>query len=121
MIKNALSAMLAITAIFCTSCNTRVSDERGLQIIALAKLATGGKAWDEIEIWHERGQVISASGETSNYEHWGDLRSLRTLNVSTARSHYMVFDGREAYTCENPRCEPRREIAPNVIQSGAYQ
>jgi len=121
MMKNALPAVLAITAILCTSCNTSVSDERGLRIIALAKLATGGKAWDEIEIWHERGQAISVSGETSHYEHWGDLRSLRTLNVNASRSHYMVFDGREAYTCENPGCELRREIAPNVIKSGAYQ
>jgi hypothetical protein len=66
MFKTTLSAVLAFIALLCTSaCDSSVSNEKGLKIIALAKAAMGGNAWDGIEIRHERGQIISVPGETT--------------------------------------------------------
>lgn len=122
MIKTPPIAVLAVITIVCTSaCDTHHSSESGPRIIGLAKASMGGNVWDKIEIWHERDQVISASGKTSSYAHWSDLRSLSTLNVGASKDHWMVFNGQNAYACDNPRCEPPRGIPTGMIKSGAYE
>jgi len=106
---------------FLISCSQPAdTNNKGAQILALAKQATGGKAWDEIHVWHERGQTLSASGETSRYEHWGDLHSLRVFNSGSPGTHYMIYDGNAAYTCANPACDPRTLLDPVAIRAGAY-
>src|SRR5215469_146030 len=87
-------------------------DRKGAEIIAAAKMATGGNAWDAIQIWHETGHTVSPSGKATRYEHWADLRSLKTRNASVQESevHYSIFDGQAAYESSNPNFDPRSEL-----------
>ncbi|MDR3512392.1 MAG: hypothetical protein P4L73_12215 [Caulobacteraceae bacterium] len=51
-------------------------------LLAQAKAATGGPAWDRLQGWHERG-VDNRPGQAIAYEAWIDLRSLAIVNVHT--------------------------------------
>ena len=106
---------LVLSITFCCSCSSR----DGTDIIALAKTATGGQAWDRIEVWHETG-TVSSGGAVSRYEHWTDLRSLATRNGVTSSPAYMMFDGRAAYRCMNTECNPTTEAESAAIRSGEY-
>jgi hypothetical protein len=109
---------LCTLVLLTTSCSGGWSG-RGTDIIALAKTATGGEAWDRIEIWHETG-TVSSEGAVSRYEHWTDLRSLATRNVAASAPAYMMFDGRAAYQCMNTECNPMTEAESAAIKSGEY-
>ena len=104
--------------ILITSCSDG-SRKQGSDIIALAKAASGGEAWDRIEIWHETGTVSSDAGP-SQYEHWTDLRSLATRNGAASAPAYMMFDGRVAYQCANMECNPMTDAESAAIKSGEY-
>lgn len=61
-------------------------------ILAQAKAATGGAAWDRLQGWHERGVVQRSDGQVA-YEAWIDLRGLsmvssRTVDGSTVIRGY---------------------------------
>jgi len=118
--RKLMSLVLVLTAASCSS--SAEPDHKGADIIAAAKTATGGSAWDAIYIWHEAGHVISSSGESSQYEHWADLPSLKTLNASVQGSelHYMIFDGQAAYESTNRNFEPRSALDLKIIRGGAY-
>jgi hypothetical protein len=94
------------------------SDEQGLQIISMAKAASGGTAWDRLEIMHDVGKVILETGEVLRYEHWGDLRSLSTRAGSGAGD--MIFDGRAAYKCQTVTCDSRTKLDSAEMRSAAY-
>jgi hypothetical protein len=98
------------------------STDKGTAIIAAAKAATGGKAWDQIGIWHEAGRAVWPSGKSSRYEHWVDLHSLDVRNVRDDgdEMHYMIFDGDAAYESANPRFEGKTPIDSRVVKSGLY-
>jgi hypothetical protein len=113
-----LAVLMLISLAGCVSGTT--SDQQAREIIARAKAATGGKAWDRIAIWHEVGEVTSATGEKSRYEHWQDFGSLALRNIGGGMDH-MVFDGHDAYGCPNPACDPRRALDATSIRDGAYQ
>src|SRR5580704_5391290 len=102
--------VLLLVAAACSS--SAEPDHKGADIIAAAKTATGGSAWDAIYIWHETGHVLSSSGESSQYEHWADLPSLKTRNASVQGSelHYMIFDGQAAYVSANRNFDPRSAL-----------
>src|SRR5882724_8830709 len=110
--------LLVLVASACSS--SAESDQKGVEIIAAAKMATGGTAWDAIHIWHETGHALS--GEASRYEHWADLPSLKTRNESVQKSglHYSIFDGQAAYESTNHNFEPRSEMDVNMMKGGAY-
>jgi hypothetical protein len=93
-------------------------NERGRQIVAMAKAASGGKGWDSLEVMHDTGQTILKSGQVSRYEHWGDLRNLRTRAFSG--TGHMVFDGHVAVYCETPGCESPKTLDHAVLMGGAY-
>ena len=97
-------------------------DEKGLEIIAAAKVATGGTAWDAIQVWHETGHVLLPSGEAFRYEHWADFQSLKTRNESGQGSErrYGIFDGHAAYESKNQNFEPRTELDAKLMEFGAY-
>lgn len=104
------------------ACNDqRESQTRGLELVVQSKTATGGKAWDEIAIWHEQGEVVSPSGPPVPYEHWGDLRNLRARNTQAGGTSYMIFDGVAAYACPNPECTPPRPIDVPAMMAGQYR
>ena len=65
---------LLISLLLVTECNSAAADARGQQLLAMAKAASGGAAWDRLEIMHDTGTVIMATGEVSRYEHWSDGR-----------------------------------------------
>lgn len=96
-------------------------EQKGIEIIALAKAVTGGGAWDKIEIWHETGHSVTPAGRVSQYEHWGDFRSLKLRNISrNTKLTGMVYDGSKAYSCTDPRCEVPMEMDSRGIREGSY-
>jgi hypothetical protein len=112
--------LLALAAASCSA--SAESDQKGAAIIAAAKAATGGDAWDNIQIWHETGHALLPSGESTRYEHWADLHSLKTRNLSVGESgtQYTVFDGRAAYQSSNSSFQPRSELNAAMMKYGAY-
>jgi hypothetical protein len=111
--------LLVLIAAACSS--AAKSDQKGIEIIAAAKMATGGTAWDGIHIWHETGQALLPSGEASRYEHWADLPSLKTRNESVQDSvrQYSIFDGQAAYESTNQNFEPRNKLDSKMMRFGA--
>jgi hypothetical protein len=113
--------LLLVSAIGLTACSS--SDEsaaKGAQIMAQAKAAMGGDGWDGIRIWHERGQAIGPSGETREYEHWGDLHTLGVRNSGPSSPGYLVFDGHAAYACADAGCTSRTLLDPREMRFGGY-
>jgi hypothetical protein len=112
--------LLALVAAACSS--SAESDYKGAEIMASAKTALGGSAWDAIHIWHETGHALLPSGETRRYEHWADMSSLKTRNASVVGTelHYSIFDGEAAYESTTPNFEPRSALDVKVIKGGAY-
>ena len=94
------------------------SNERGLEIISMAKAASGGNAWDRLEIMHDVGKAILQTGEVLRYEHWGDLRTLRTRAGSGAGD--MFFDGSAAYKCQTVTCDSRTKLDSTEMRGAAY-
>ena len=114
---------LLLLALAAASCSAAAeSDQKGAEIIAAAKAATGGNAWDNIQIWHETGHALLPSGESTRYEHWADLHSLKTRNLSIGESgtQYTVFDGQAAYQSSNSSFRPRSELNGATMKYGAY-
>jgi len=112
-----LGALVVLMVIALAGC----ASEEATAIIERAKAATGGKAWDQIAIWHEVGEVTSATGEKSRYEHWQNFHSLATRNIGGGEMDHMIFDGHEAYGCPNPACDPPRPLDATLLKGGAYQ
>jgi hypothetical protein len=112
--------LLALVAAGCSS--SAELDHRGPEIIAAAKTAVGGSSWDTIHIWHETGHALLPSGETSRYEHWADLPSLKTRNASVqgTGSQYSIFDGETAWQSTNSDFEPRSAVDVKMMRYGAY-
>jgi len=67
-----------------------VEAARGQKIIADARAACGGPAWDRVAGWHERGRV-TIPGHEGAYEAWSAMTSLamalRTEPVGAPASH----------------------------------
>lgn len=114
------SVVYLLTGLFlATECGSAAADERGIQIVSLAKAASGGTAWDRLEIMHDFGHVIFENGQVSRYEHWGDLRTLSTRS-SGADAGYMIFDGRVAYKCPTVDCDHPTKLDSVEMRGAAY-
>ena len=103
----------------CSCAGGEDSAAKGALVIAQAKAATGGEAWDRIRFWYERGRASPSSGESVEYEHWGDLHTLSVRN-SNSRSGYMVFDGTMGYVCADADCTSRTPLDGRGMRTGAY-
>ncbi len=72
---------------------------RGERILAEARAACGGAAWDRVAGWHERGRIATAGGGGS-YEEWAAMSrpamALRTEVPGAPLSHIGV-DGATAW------------------------
>jgi hypothetical protein len=112
------AAFLLMGLLLVAECNSATSDERGLQIVSMAKAASGGAAWDRLEIMHDAGRVILETGEVLRYEHWGDLRTLSTRAGSGGGD--MIFDGRVAYKCQSASCDSPTKLDSVEMRSAAY-
>lgn len=109
---------LLMTLLLAAECNSAAADERGLHLIAMAKAASGGAAWDRLEIVHDAGKVIRENGEVFPYEHWSDLRSLSGRAHSGAGA--MIFDGHVAYKCQTVTCDSVTKLDSGEIGAAAY-
>src|ERR1044071_885887 len=109
-----------VSAIALTSCSSTDSATAAALVIAQAKAAMGGKAWDDIKIWYEEGQAIKSSGAVSTYQHWGDLHTLGLYNISSTRQGDMRFDGKAAYLCADAACTSRTDLDARSVRGGAY-
>ena len=114
------SAMACIVGVLAlVACSPEYPPEKAAQVIAEAKAAMGGDAWNDIQVWYEDGEARSKSGAVSKYEHWADLTTLGMRNVASQGS-YMLFDGITAYRCTDAECAPRPAIEGNAIRRGSY-
>ena len=93
--KTLLAGCLLMGLLLAAEHKSTASDEQGFQIVSMVKAASGGAAWDRLEVMHDAGQIITESGQVSRYEHWSDLRTLSTRAGSGGGD--MIFDGRVAY------------------------
>src|SRR5262245_15842444 len=82
------------------SCTPQQRDplEEGARLMAELRDASGGAALDAQAAFHETGTVV-VGGQTTTYETWGDLRSLRwsgshTIGGQTTTSG---FDGQAVW------------------------
>jgi hypothetical protein len=93
-------------------------------LIAAARQAMGGAAWDKIVTWHEVG-TLTAGGLVGTYEGWQDLTNLHNsgsfaLGPTTGGSGW---DGTAAWTTDSSqdvRIESSGEAAAQAIQD-AYR
>lgn len=117
-----LHALLTISSVIALTACSRTDDPaaRGAEIMEQARAAAGGDGWNEIRILHERGQGVSASGETFEYEHWGDLQTLSVRNDQPGRPNFMVFDGHAAYQCADAECVSPTVLPLQGVRTGAY-
>jgi hypothetical protein len=119
MTSNTLTARyLLMGLLLAAGCESSASDEPGLQIVSMAKAATGGAAWDRLQIMHDAGQVILGSGQVLRYEHWVDLRTLSTR--ASSGTGYMISDGRVAYKCPTATCDSPAKLDSAEVIGAAY-
>ena len=93
-------------------------------LIAAAKEATGGTAWDKIVTWHEKG-AGTAGGLDGSYEDWMDLPSLHnsTQYVIGPMSGGAGWDGKQVWTTDSSgevRIEASEEAVADAMQD-AYR
>jgi hypothetical protein len=90
-------------------------------LIAAAKQATGGAAWDGIVTWHEKDKV-EAGGLTGTAESWTDFPTLHnsaSYNLGPA-SGSSGWDGTHVWTTDSSkevRIESSQEAVAGAIQS----
>ena len=67
---------------------------RGAELLAQAKAASGGAAWDQLGGWHESGAAIVADTQGS-YDTWCDLHRIGMTNhhVLGGATQTRGFDG----------------------------
>ena len=96
-------------------------------LVAQAKAAMGGPAWDKVVTWHETGTVV-AGGLNGTYENWEDLRTLHNSGTYALgpASGGAGWDGKAAWTTDSSkevRIETSAEATAQAIQDayrGAY-
>jgi hypothetical protein len=118
-----IMSLLVFAAVF-ASAGGAEAPERANSLIAAAKQAMGGSAWDKAVTWHETGQV-KAGGLSGSYESWEDLDSLHNSGtyVLGPVSGSQGWDGKLAWTTDNTkevRIESSGEAVAQAIQD-AYR
>jgi len=123
-----LAAMAALGVITSTAAlaadSSKADSSKADSLIAAAKQAMGGAAWDKAVTWHETGKV-TAGGLTGTYESWEDLPTLRNSStyVLGPTSGGSGWDGKRAWTMDSTkevRIETSREAVAQAIQD-AYR
>jgi|HubBroStandDraft_1064217.scaffolds.fasta_scaffold00252_12 hypothetical protein len=109
-----LAALLLATA-------PAFADERADALLAAAKAATGGSAWDQIVTWHESGRLETA-GLVGTYEEWIDLPAARLAASSRlgALSTSRGWDGTQSWTTDSSG-QVRVESAGDAVAENRQQ
>jgi len=118
--------VMALTALGLTAFHAAFAADssRADSLIAAAKQAMGGAAWDKVVTWHETGKV-TGGGLSGTYESWADLPSLRNSGsyVLVPSSGGSGWDGKRAWTTDTTkevRVETSGEAVAQAIQD-AYR
>ncbi len=96
------------------------ADDRVDVLLAEAKAATGGQAWDRITSWHEQG-VLQTNGLDGTYEAWADLPGARRAIAITlgALSEKEGWTGKQAWSTDSSgqvRIEEAGDAVSNARQ-----
>lgn len=118
-----LVPVLLLTAI-CASVDGAEKLDPASALLAGAKQAMGGAAWDKVVTWHETGKV-TAGGLQGTYESWQDLTTLHNSGSAVLGpvSESQGWDGRRSWTTDNTkevRIEASEEAVAQAIQD-AYR
>jgi aspartyl protease/PDZ domain-containing protein len=123
--------VIAITALGLTvfhaafaAASSKAAASKADSLLAAAKQAMGGAAWDKVVTWHETGK-IAGGGLSGTYESWADLPSLRNSNtyVLGPSSGGSGWDGKRAWTMDSTkevRVETSGEAVAQALQD-AYR
>ena len=100
------------------------ADDRVDVLLAEAKAATGGNAWDRITNWHEQG-TLQTNGLDGSYEAWADLPGARREIAITlgALSETEGWTGKQAWSTDSSgqvRIEEAGDAVSNARQE-AYE
>jgi PDZ domain/Aspartyl protease len=124
MTRAARIMSLVVLAAACASAGAAETQDRANSLIAAAKQAMGGSAWDKTVTWHETGQ-LKAGGLSGSYESWEDLDSLHSSGTFLLGpvSGSQGWDGKLAWTTDSTkevRIESSGEAVAQAIQD-AYR
>jgi hypothetical protein len=116
----AMAALGLITSTAALAADSSKADS----LIAAAKQAMGGAAWDKVVTWHETGKV-TGGGLSGTYDSWADLPTLRNSNtyVLGPSSGGSGWDGKRAWTMDSTkevRVETSGEAVAQAVQD-AYR
>lgn len=106
---------VAIFTGFLSAASAAESSSQADGLIAAAKQAMGGSAWDGVITWHETGKV-SGGGLKGTYESWMDLSSLHNTGsyVLGPDSGSNGWDGKHAWTTDSSK-EVRTETSGETV------
>ena len=109
-----IAPFLVFTALCISTSGAETADQAD-PLIAAAKQAMGGAAWDKAVTWHETGQV-KAGGLSGSYESWEDLDTLHGSGsyVLGPISGSQGWDGKQAWTTDNTK-EVRIETSGEAV------
>lgn len=87
-------------------------------ILAQAKAAAGGDAWDRLQGWHERGVIQRGDGQVT-YETWIDLGGLGIVSTRTMDDSTVVHgaDSRTSWVID-PAGGVRLDASPAQLAEG---
>jgi hypothetical protein len=119
----AVAAALAIYALFARPAFADDAAARGAVLLAEAKAAAGGAAWDKLSGWSESGSAFLGAAH-GTYESWCDLHRLVVVNhhVLAGTSQTRGFDGAAAWVMAGAG-PPRVSAEPAALahaRQGAY-
>ena len=72
------------------------NEARGRQLLAEARAACGGAAWDTIVGWHERGVISRAGRPDGPYEEWSAITALAMAMRIESNGAVVSFTGSDA-------------------------
>jgi hypothetical protein len=124
--RSALNWLATVLVFLALAGSATAADDpaaRGAELLAQAKAASGGAAWDQLGGWHESGAAIVADTQGS-YDTWCDLHRIGMTNhhVLGGVTQTRGFDGSVVWLDDG--VNPVRVIqAPQALASarqGAY-
>ena len=124
--RSALAWLLAALVLLSVSRPALAADDpatRGAALLAEAKAASGGAAWDALGGWHESGAAIVGAAH-GTYDTWCDLHRMGMANhhVLAGAAQTRGFDGDSVWVSDNagPARTTQARQALATARQGAY-
>jgi predicted aspartyl protease len=98
-----------------------LADPQADALLAAAKAATGGKAWDKLATWHESGK-LEITGLDGQYQAWIDLPGARRADAFKlgALAQGEGWDGKSAWSTDSAG-QVRVEAAGDTVSDTRQQ